>query len=421
VTTNLTEVKDAASSRPQTRPGPSKLVLLLVSLAFSVVLFLTLDWVHTARVRRVHQAASPPELCRVRDPVRYHALKPNCATTGYWGSDAYNFFTNSLGFRDEKIREVPLTDARPRILILGDSFAEGKLAWSKSFVGRIAAHFPQYDFLNGGLAGYSPSNYLPTTRMVLNKGVEIDEVIVFIDNSAVAHEASQYHDVDAFGAVAGLRYDQQRAVTTWYVRLRGWVTKRFLLTSQIFRLFDRAQRFLIRYGFYHLQVTDFGDPFDYEMSAWTYRKVNETDVFPAGYSPLGVAGGIAKQETKMTLLWQELEKQGIPLSVVIYPHLGQLVHDTADNRQVQILHQWCQGKCKRFVSVFPAFFAAKEQCPRMEPGCWYAKYFVFGDIHFSPAGNALVADAVIKSLTEEPPAKRTETSPPKFPQQLAAH
>ena len=78
--------------------------------------------------------------------------------------------TNSLGFRDKKIREVPLTDPRPRILILGDSFAEGKVAWSKSFVGRIADHFPQYDFLNSGLAGYSPSNYLTTAQMVLDKG-----------------------------------------------------------------------------------------------------------------------------------------------------------------------------------------------------------------------------------------------------------
>jgi hypothetical protein len=86
--------------------------------------------------------------------------------------------------------------------------------------------------------------------------------------------------------------------------------------------------------------------------------------------------------------------------------LAQLVHDTPDNRQVQILRQWCAGKCKRFITVLPAFFAAKEQCPSGEPGCWYMKYFVFGDIHFSAAGNALVADAVIQSLTEDPANKR---------------
>ena len=65
--------------------------------------------------------------------------------------------------------------------MLGDSMTEGKLAWRDSYVGRVTAHFPQYDFLNGGSWGYSPSNYLNVARMVLAKGVDIDEVIVFID------------------------------------------------------------------------------------------------------------------------------------------------------------------------------------------------------------------------------------------------
>ena len=68
--------------------------------------------------------------------------------------------------------------------------------------------------------------------------------------------------------------------------------------------------------------------------------------------------------------------------------------------------EWCEGKCKRFISLFPAFLAVKEQCPSSQPGCWYLSHFIFGDFHYNAAGNALVADVVIRSLTEEPPAKR---------------
>ena len=143
-------------------------------------------------------------------------------------------------------------------------------------------------------------------------------------------------------------------------------------------------------------------------SAWTYRKVDETNPYPAGYQPLGVEGGIAKEKAKMTLLWQELEKRHIPLSVVVYPYPAQLIHDTSDSRQVRIWRDWCEGKCRRFLSLFPAFFAAKEACPQGQPGCWYPKLFIFGDAHYNAAGNALVADAVIQSLTEDPPAKRRE-------------
>ena len=101
-------------------------MLLLLSIAFSAAAFLTLDWFRSAAILRRSKSTLKPNSCRVRDPVRHHALKPNCASMEHWGRDSYEFFTNSLGFRDEKIREVPLTDARPRILILGDSFTEGR-------------------------------------------------------------------------------------------------------------------------------------------------------------------------------------------------------------------------------------------------------------------------------------------------------
>ena len=110
----------------------------------------------------------------------------------------------------------------------------------------------------------------------------------------------------------------------------------------------------------------------------------------------------------MTLLWQELAKRNIPLSVVVYPYPAQVLHDTADSRQVRIWREWCEGKCKRFVSLFPAFLAVKDQCPTSQPGCWYLSHFVFGDMHYNATGNALVADTVIRSLMETPPIKRQQ-------------
>jgi len=419
-----------ASARPLIQPpieldhaqGPDKgapcssrqrgfrLVLLAASLTFSLLAFLALDWLHTARLRRHSPLAVGVNPCRIRDAVNHHALKPNCASVEYWGTDRYQFFTNSLGFRDERVRDVPLADDRPRILMLGDSFTEGMIAWPRSFVGRIAGYFPQYDFLNGGLSGYSASNHLEVARMVLRKGVDIDEVIVFIDNSQVHYDGAYYRDLDSSGAVTGP--EREQSAQSWYTSFRHNLAGHFLLTSRMLRLFDRLQRPLVLHGYYHLPGDYFGDPFDREMSAWSYRKVNETARFPAGYAPLGVEGGIAKSQTKMTLLWQELQRRNIPISVVVYPHLGQLVYDTADSREVKIWRDWCEGKCKRFISVLPAFYAAKQQCPRTQPGCWYEKLFVFGDIHYSAGGNALVADATIKALQEDPPAKRQTQSVP---------
>ena len=387
----------------RSRQRTMKLVLLLAAIAVSVAVFLTLDWFRSSAIRRASASSARQENCGVPDPVRHHAFKPNCASLYRWGGDSYEFTTNSLGFRDEKVREVPLADARPRILVLGDSFTEGKIAWRDSYVGRIAAHFPQYDFLNGGVSSYSPSNYYNVARMVLAAGYDIDEVIVFIDISDVQDEATFYRDADASGAVTGPK--PERYTVAWWDKVRGRIAGQFLLTNALLRWLERK---LVDHGFYHLSTGPLGDAFDMERAAWSYRKVNETESYYVGYAPLGVEGGIAREKTKMTLLWQELARRNIPLSVVVYPYPAQVLHDTADSRQVRIWRDWCEGKCKRFVSLFPAFLAVKDGCPPSEPGCWYLSHFVFGDMHYNAAGNALVADMVIQSLAEMPPVKRQQ-------------
>ena len=199
---NLTEVKDAGSTR---KPRHTiKLALLLMSIVFSAAVFLTLDYFRSAAIRR-----SRPKLghfsCGALDPVRVQAFQPNCTSIMPWGSDPYEFSTNSLGLRDERIREVPLTTERPRLLILGNSFTQGMEKWRDSYVGSIASHFPQYEFLNGGVMWYSPSNYLNMARMVLAKGVAMDEVVVFVGVSDVFDEAASYQDVGTAGAVRVLR------------------------------------------------------------------------------------------------------------------------------------------------------------------------------------------------------------------------
>jgi hypothetical protein len=395
-------LQDAGAPRAHPQ-GRMKLAVFLLSLALSIAIFFAFDWTYTAALKRASRSADLPNVCRVPDPVRHHALKPNCRSLVRWGVVPFEYLTNSIGLRDEKIRAVPLADVRPRILLLGDSFTEGQLAWSDSYVGRIAARLSQYDFLNGGVSAYSPSNYLNQTRALLAEGINIDEVIVFLDNTAAHYEAAFYRDKDASGAVSGPAWEYRNM--SWLGMWRFRISGHLFITSSVLEFIERQ---LINSGYYHLVASLAGaNTFDVEWAAWTYRKVNETDAFPSGYAPLGLQTGLAKQTAKMTLLWEGLASHNIPLSVVVYPYPSQLVHDTADSLQVGIWQQWCEGKCKRFVSLYPAFFAARDKCPWFQPGCWYDKLFLYGDVHYSDLGNAMVADAIVKSLTEAPPVKRT--------------
>jgi hypothetical protein len=284
--------------------------------------------------------------------------------------------------------------------MLGDSFTESMGPWNTSFVGRIAARFPQYDILNGGVGGYSPSNYLNTARIALGSGLDFDEAIVFIDISDVQDEAALFRDIDSSGAIEWSRHPYH--YHNWYSNLRFFVMKYLVLTNYVWEFVERRW---VGSGIYFLDHGFNGNVFNLERSGWTYRKVVEDKPFELGYAPLGVEGGIAKEKRKMDLLWQELAKRNIPISMVVYPWPAQLVYDNVDSLQVRMWRDWCQGKCKRFITAFPEFFAVKEHCPKWEPGCWYLQDYLFGDIHLSAGGNAIVADVVSTSLEQTPPVK----------------
>ena len=399
--TQTNPIAVAAPVRSPRGEGRIKLALFLASLVVSIVVFVAFDYVYSKAI--LGSAASGGgghSLCFSRDPVRAFAFQPNCSCIRPWLGHSYEFKTNSLGFRDAEIREVPMTDPRPRILILGDSAPEGMTSWDDSFIGRVATNFPQYEFLNASVEGYSPSNYLNTARMVIQKGVQFDEAIVFIDLSDAQDEAAFFHDVGSSGAVAPAGHKSSKSST--YSDARLWINNNLLLTNDVFDFFEKT---LVRFGWYHLDLGHGGNEFDLERSAWTYREVSDDEPYETGYAPLGLERGIAKEKAKMNLLWQELQRRNIPISVVVYPWPAQLAHDTVDSRDVRIWREWCEGKCKRFITVFPAFFAIRESCPRLQPGCWYLSHFLFGDTHYNSAGDAVVADVIDKALTHNPPVK----------------
>jgi len=405
----MSEVASQQTEAVSAKHAPSfghKLLLLLFSIFLCVVAFVLLDAAYSFLFRKSAEP-TPSEIfgCLGHDALRALALQPYCSCTRAWGHERYALNVNSQGFRDEQVRQVPLTDPRPRILMLGDSFTESMGPWETSFVGRIAKQFPQYEILNGGVGGYSPSNYLNTERIAVKSGLDFDEAIVFIDMSDVQDEAALFSDIDDSGAVRLARY--QYHYQTWYSHLRKFVSKYLVLTNYVWEFVERA---LVGAGYYHLDHGFNGNVFDLERSGWTYRKVVEDKPFELGFAPLGVEAGISKEKRKMDLLYQDLAKRNIPISVVVYPWPAQLVYDKVDSREVEIWRDWCEGKCKRFVDVFPEFFAEKEKCPKSQPGCWYLRNWTFGDIHFSANGNAIVADAVSRNLEAEPAVKRAAST-----------
>ena len=133
--------------------------------------------------------------------------------------------------------------------MLGDSFTEGMDAWADSYVGQIAAKYPQYDFINGGTESYAPSNYYNVARQLLDRGLKFDDVVVFIDLSDAQDEAAFYQDKDPTGAVDGPAQIVHNG--GWYAGLRSFVKEHLLVTNSVF---DRLERIGVKHGRYELNV-----------------------------------------------------------------------------------------------------------------------------------------------------------------------
>jgi len=374
--------------------------LFLIAFIFAIGIFLLADRLYSNYLINIKYQATTDN-CTMLHEKRHHAFRPYCAGRNLWGKLAYKVYTNNLGLRDARIRDVPLISTHPRVLFLGDSFTDGSNVWEKTFVGRTAAAFPQYEFLNGGIGSYSPSNYYLLAKELLKKGIQIDEVIVFVDISDIQDESSYY--VDASDHSVASR-EERHHYPSFYEKIRQQIKMRWVLTN---RLVSAIERICVELGWFHLSNEDAaGNIFDISRSAWTYRTDKLDDVsMPDGYAPLGVEGGIVRAKQKMDQLYHLLKAHGIPISIGVYPWPAQLVHDKEDSRQVQIWQEWCAGKCKRFINTYPKFFEAKKSCSWYAPGCWYSKYYIFGDGHFKPRGDKLVSDAIAESLRVLPVIK----------------
>jgi hypothetical protein len=109
--------------------------------------------------------------------------------------------TNSLGFKDGSVRDVPLQTTGRRILLIGDSFTEGiGMPFEDSFAGLLdhaGKERPEkIKFLNADVASYSPSIYYKKIKYLLEKGLRFDEVVLFSDTSDVTDEATTYFCID---------------------------------------------------------------------------------------------------------------------------------------------------------------------------------------------------------------------------------
>ena len=288
------------------------------------------------------------------------AFLPNCSCIRPWLGTSYEFNTNSLGFRDERIREVPLTDhtaahADPRrFRARGHDRLAGQLHRPR---GRQLSAIRVPERKRGRLLALELSEHRAHGAAAR---ASISTRPSSSSTSPMRRTRRRFSTTRmSSGAVAIA--SQKVAKTGWYSDLRLCITNQFLLTNDVFEFFERGA------GAAWAGIT-LTWATGATSSIWSARR-GPIAKFPTpsrtrpATRRSGWRAASPKRRRRWTRCGASCRQRNIPISVVVYPWPAQLAHDTVDSRQVRIWRDWCEGKCKRFVTLFPAFFAIKDAMP----------------------------------------------------------
>ena len=378
-----------------TPPSLARRALTVVMMAIYLgALYFGLDFLYTNFL--YDKDRSP----RIANDDYHHGLAANFEGYETWGRLRQKLYTNSLGFKDARVRDVPAVGDTKRILLIGDSFTEGVgLEFEQTFAGMLYAAGQQrkekIEFLNAGVISYSPTIYYKKIKYLLDAGLKFDEVVVFSDLSDVQDEAIAYFCIDDHPEFQRYCTDPplppgpkptltpvpgRRALLKVEPKLKD----HFAITDRLLQMFwyevemrtGSGRRFVDR-----LHMT--------QRAGWTMSSID----LEKTYLPLGVEGGIRRSLMNMEMLAALLRSRGIGLTVAVYPWPFQLIYNDRKSRQAEIWRKFCETNCTRFIDLFPTVFAEKDNRRN-----WYENMFIPGDIHYSPEGNRVLFQALAKEL-----------------------
>jgi len=246
--------------------------------------------------------------------------------------------------------------------------------------------------INAGVASYSPTVYLFQYRKALQASVLATghTVVVGLDISDVQDEAGYWIDGNnhprkrddelAFRRRLGISVGQ-----SWHWQISTW----FPLVGNVIEWFRKPSV---------NDATLDATVFQLTRSAFTWADWATLDQTRAyltggGYAPLGVAGGLARVEAKLSDLVALAHDAGARVYVLIYPWPAQVRYPDRFDWSAHVRSMCARLFCDGVIDVIPAF----RTLAKTEPD-WYRTYYLFGDSHFTVAGNRVVADRLLEAL-----------------------
>lgn len=319
---------------------------------------------------------------RVYHPVYDHGFRPNFSWQDKYGPLETPFFTNSMGFRDAEIREVKARSDQSRILIIGDSYAEGVgIPWEYTFAGRLALELRErgVEVLNAGVMSYTPIlEKIKIRHLVEQRNLQFGRVVLFLDLSDIKDEL--FYGENSKGEAYLIPYGPFASQAGWGTCIENFgefsenvVEPNFVLLGALSRnlkihLRKISRKELGKRGAF----TTLPDWIRY----WEIEGAPEKAI---------AEQGIAKLKATLADLAGYLRIRGIPMTLVIFPRQEYASVADQETRVQALWRRWAKENKVDFLDLFPEFSGPEAD-----------RYYIPGDGHWNAEGHAVVAKKMIQ-------------------------
>jgi hypothetical protein len=311
--------------------------------------------------------------------------------------------TNSLGFRSQSSKQVPLKSKKRRILLMGDSHVEAVgVAFEDSFAGLLEEGLSakQVEIFNAAAVSYSPKiHYLKAKYLIETVGFRFDELIVFIDISDMQNElVYENFYPEKFGV----------AFKTFY-RLSSFLRKNSFVFFSIYKIIDTKQKnefFKATKKFesfradnvitdseelYYTFFSDFNDkdllsnPQFHGVGEWCYDE---------NLRPLADKG-LAAGRSNLKKLSEVCKKNKIKMTISVHPWQVQLLKGRITDYYTRSWETFAFENSIGFINLYPLFIN------HFNPEIVRDQFYIKQDNHWNRAGHKVVADYLIHYLTHQ--------------------
>jgi hypothetical protein len=301
----------------------------------------------------------------------HHDIIPGIETPRVWGRVIYPWKADRHGFRTGACAPGEAETAWPAIFVIGDSFVEGLgSSYEQSFAGLMACDAARQEkaVWNLGASSYSPIIYWRKVKAAAEKiGRKPSEVYVFLDLSDIDDEANIYREGPDGGVL--FKSKPESSPDNWRSGPVQWFVRHFTTARLVYDTYVSAS-FTWDRSVGHDRARW---PFDPKlMESW-------------GKRGLELAGANLDKLVGLCRDWQ------CRMTLVVYPWPDNVVANDRDSLQVRHWRDWAATRGVRFVDSFPPFFRAPADGT-------LRRYYVKGDVHFTPAGNQLIYETVREAV-----------------------